>query len=526
MTHIYAGFLSYAHADEAVAARFHRAIETYKIPKGYSGTLSPIFRDATELTAHHSLSEKIQGAVTGSRVLIVLCSPAAKASHWVNEEIRLFRKIHGEASILCVLAEGTPDTSFPPALLAGGREPLAANLGSSKESFRLGVTQIAAAMLGVGLDKLIQRDTHRKRRRLQTITAGALIFSTAMGITTFSAVMAQKTAEANRIQAEGLVEYMITDMKAKLEPVKRLDILNGVGVRAVEYYDSQITKDLPDDSLTRQARARHIIGEAALDSGDFDRARHVIRTARDISKDVYIRNPEDADAIFTHAQSEYWTGVVYFYEEQYSEVLPHWIKYAELGQKLYDMDSANFDWVSERVWGTNNIGLLNVKLGNHDAAKKSYEESIEFTNEALRIFPNNVKMRSHSAEVLSGLARIAYLSGDKVSASKYWREQAKTYKTLSEQDPADMNIRYQYAQSLSRLAIVSRNEMQSQDFSQAINFCLEEYEFLIAYDRENETWKNEYSNFLKHLYANISDFQNMGLEKIDIDNRLKKLRAK
>jgi len=177
MSYIYKGFLSYAHVDEAIAAKLHRALESYKIPKGVTGKLSPIFRDTDELTAHHSLSEKIRGAVTGSKVLIVLCSPAAKASHWVNEEIRLFRKIHGEASILCVLAEGTPETSFPPALLAGGREPLAANLGGAKDSFHLGVSQIAAAMLGVGLDTLIQRETRRKRRRLQAITAGALVFS-------------------------------------------------------------------------------------------------------------------------------------------------------------------------------------------------------------------------------------------------------------------------------------------------------------------------------------------------------------
>jgi len=177
MAYIYAGFLSYAHADEAVATRLHRALETYKVPKGQTGTLSPIFRDANELTAHHSLSEKIQGAVSGSKFLIVLCSTAAKASHWVNEEIRLFRREHGEAAILCVLAEGTPETAFPPALLEGGREPLAANLGVTKTSFQLGVTQIAAAMLGVGLDTLIQRDARRKRRRLQAVTAGALVFS-------------------------------------------------------------------------------------------------------------------------------------------------------------------------------------------------------------------------------------------------------------------------------------------------------------------------------------------------------------
>ena len=107
----YAGFISYAHANEAIAARLHKALETYPIPRSLllqtgldqsRNKLSPIFRDATELTAHHSLSEKIRDAVETSRFLIVICSPAAKASHWVNEEIRLFRALHGEGSILCL----------------------------------------------------------------------------------------------------------------------------------------------------------------------------------------------------------------------------------------------------------------------------------------------------------------------------------------------------------------------------------------------------------------------------------------
>ena len=72
----YQAFISYAHKDEAVAARLHRALETYKIPKNIELTqkaLSPIFRDTAELTAHHSLSEKIREAVQSSRFLIVLC---------------------------------------------------------------------------------------------------------------------------------------------------------------------------------------------------------------------------------------------------------------------------------------------------------------------------------------------------------------------------------------------------------------------------------------------------------------------
>ena len=275
-THRYAAFISYAHADEAHARRLHRALETYKLPKGMDEAarqnLTPIFRDKAELTAHHSLSEKIREAVRTSRYLIVLCSPAAKTSHWVNEEIKLFRKLHGEQSILCAIVEGTPEAAFPPALLDGGREPLAADLTGGKDGTRFGTTQLAASMLGVGLDNLVQRDVRRRRRRARLATISALAFSAIMGGTAFFAVQSRNKAQENRAQAEGLIEYMLTDLKANLEPVGRLDVLESVGDRVLQYYSDEDLAEMSDDRLARQARARHLIGQVALDGGKTDKA--------------------------------------------------------------------------------------------------------------------------------------------------------------------------------------------------------------------------------------------------------------
>ena len=310
----YAAFISYAHADELMAARLHKALETYPVPKhlrAQGKATKPVFRDVAELTAAHSLSEKIRDAVKGSRVLIVLCSPAAKASHWVNEEIRLFRKLHGDAAILSAIIEGSPETAFPDALTEGGREPLAAALGADKAGFKLGVTQLAAGMLETGLDDLIQRGAKRRARLMGAGMAASLALSGVMGFTAYQAVDARNAAQTARGEAEGLVEYMIKDLKVKLEPVGRLDLLKGVGDKAVEYYDKQDIKDLPDDSLNRQAAARQVLAQVHLDAGRMDDAQREIESSAALTREVLERNPDDTDAIYAHAQSEYWVGAYY-----------------------------------------------------------------------------------------------------------------------------------------------------------------------------------------------------------------------
>ena len=525
MTNSYAGFLSYAHADEDVAARLHKALETYKIPKGHSGKLSPIFRDTNELTAHHSLSEKIQGAVEGSRVLIVLCSPAAKASHWVNEEIRLFRKIHGEAAILCVLAEGTPETAFPTALLEGGREPLAANLGTTKSSFQLGVTQIAAAMLGVGLDTLIQRDARRKRRRLQAVTVGALLFSGLMGATTFSAVTAQKAAETNRMQAEGLIEYMITDLKEKLEPVGRLDILDGIGQRAVKYYDAQDISKLPDDSLARQAKSRHILGQVALDAVNYDKARIEIEAARRLTQEVYKRNPEDTDAIFAHAQSEYWAGEIHIRVDNYQATLPHWIVYSDLSEVLFAADPTNIDWIMERGWAANNLAFVFKNTERFEEAKLNYIEAIEHFELASKLADNDLTPQKELANTLAGLAKISLVLGNKSEAFSYRQRQQNIYEYLLDKQPDNILLRWNKAQSLSIMITDGFLDTDKIALNNAIDTVCVEYDFLVQYDPNNLHWQTQYSRTLSAILRHSETNPALEIGREEIENRITELQV-
>ncbi|MEP4053487.1 MAG: TIR domain-containing protein [Litorimonas sp.] len=526
MTNIYAGFLSYAHADEAAASRLHKALETYKIPKGHTGTLSPIFRDTTELTAHHSLSEKIQGAVTGSRVLIVLCSPAAKVSHWVNEEVRLFREIHGEAAILCVLAEGTPETAFPPALLEGGREPLAANLGDTKESFRLGVTQIAAAMLGVGLDTLIQRDTRRKRRRLQAVTAGALVFSGLMGATTFSAVTAQKAAETNRMQAEDLVEYMIKDLKEKLEPVGRLDILAGIGDRAVEYYDAQDIAKLPDDSLARQARARHILGQVALEFRDFEKAHLELEVAARLTKEVYKRNPNNSHAVSAHANSEYWLGQASYEENDIKRALKHWQTYADMGEALYSRNPDNYDWIMERGWGANNLALLSNRTENYENAKFKYLEAISFFEVALEKKSNDFQAQYELANSLEGLAQVSLIIDSKDQVLSLRRRQLKIYSELIAQYPNDFSIRFERGIAMSRLVSDVSLHLDLDTVLEMVNKSYREFDELIEHDPTNQKWLNEYKLLLAAYLKQSEILEASGVDIEGIRDRITELEAR
>ncbi len=135
--------------------------------------LKPIFRDRDELPASGSLGDTIQQALESSENLIVLCSPASAASQYVNTEIDIFRNLYpdNKKKIYALIIEGEPPACFPPALVAGGTEPIAADAREAGDGKADAKLKLIAGLLGVGFDRLKRREAKRQRNRLLTIVA-------------------------------------------------------------------------------------------------------------------------------------------------------------------------------------------------------------------------------------------------------------------------------------------------------------------------------------------------------------------
>lgn len=124
----YAAFISYRHADNKGEGRqwaswLHHALETYDIPEDLVGTINgrgeaipekifPVFRDEEELPADSDLGQSITKALDRSQILVVLCSPRATESKYVNDEIDYFKRSGGSDSIIAAIIDGEPNISI------------------------------------------------------------------------------------------------------------------------------------------------------------------------------------------------------------------------------------------------------------------------------------------------------------------------------------------------------------------------------------------------------------------------------
>ena len=334
----YYAFLSYSHQDHELADWLHRELERFRVPNALAGRLtangvvphrlSPIFRDQQDLSAAPDLADEINAALAASQYLIILCSPTAAKSRWTNQEIESFKRTRPEGCILAAIVAGEPFASdmpgredeecFPPALryrydrrghrTAKRAEPLAADFRGGAEGRQLAFLKLVAGMLGVGLDELVQREQTRRQRRLAYLAAASIAGMAVTSSLAVAAFSARNEAREQRREAEGLVAFMVGDLKNKLEPIGRLDALDGVGAKVLAYYSHQDTSQLTDAALSQRSQALTLMAQVADSRGDSKTALNLYRQAMTGTAEAMRRNPTAPDAIFDHAQNVFYVG--------------------------------------------------------------------------------------------------------------------------------------------------------------------------------------------------------------------------
>lgn len=474
----YWGFISYSHRDRQWGEWLHKAIESYRVPTRLAGTtgrlgvvpkrLFPIFRDRTELSAGGGLDAALQQALASARCFILICSPAAAASRWVNEEILHFKRLGGEARILCLIVDGEPNASanghperecFPPALRyklgADGElsdipaEPLAADLREQADGREHAKLKIIAGLLGVGFDDLKRRDLQTRNRRLvilASISSAVAAVTLALAV---KAVVAQRAAERSRQQGEDLIGFMLGDLRDKLEPLGKLDILDAVGDKAMAYFSALADRNLTDVALVARAKALRQIGDIRIQQGRAAEARTPLASALALNQQLSNRYPNDPELIFETGQSEFSAGYAAWRTSEFDLALTHFQGYLEASQRLVAIDSSNPKWQLEVVYSLNNLGALASAQNQDNAALGYFQQSAQLLR---AITPQTDETR---ASLISNLAwqGITLLYLDQVAESlSVLREQAEISRKAAAERPDDAGEKLKLAYALSALA--------------------------------------------------------------------------
>lgn len=510
----YRAFISYSHKDSAVAVRLHRRLEGYRLPERLVGTLTargtvpsrltPIFRDIDELPASSDLSTEIKNALAESEALVVLCSPDAKTSRWVNREIELFRELHPYRPILPALVRGEPDDSFPPALFISGPdgvalEPVASDLRGDQA--RLGRTKLIAGLTGVGVDDLVQREAQRHLRRVMAVTASAIIAIIILSALLVTAVRARAEAEHQQAEAEGLIEFMLTDLRGRLKGVGRLDVMNAVNERAMDYYADQSLVELPDQSLERRARIQHAMGEDDEARGDKAAALNKFTEAHRTTSAIAARRPKDAESLFAHAQSEYWLGYMAYRKKDFATARTHFEGYAKLADRMVSLQPGKGRYIREQGYAQGNLCALALSAENKDQklASSACMAAVEAKEQFVRLAPQDGSAYADLANSYGWLGDAFMDTGSREKARTAYRSSSEAVDKAIKRDPQNLDYRDVWVTRQFALAEMEREDGKLAAAISRLRTARKTVADMILRDPSNQLWRERLAQLERKL---------------------------
>lgn len=509
-------FVSYSHADTAIARRLQKRLETYRIPGRLAGRIplpgaaqgrvGPVFRDREDLPASADLSEAVREALAGSQALIVLCSPDAARSKWVAREIALFRALHPNAPILAALIRGTPDESFPPEIRKDGAEPLAADFRRAGDGRKLAFLKVVAGILRIPLDELIQREGQRRQRRVMAVTAAAIVAMLILATMTILAIDARREAERQRAEAErqrgeaeGLIEYMLTDLRPRLKAVGRLEIMTNVNRRALLYYKRQGDFDkLSDDSLELRARFVGAMGEDVENSGD-----HALAAARyDVlyraTAARLVKDPGNPERALAHADSVNRVALLAITDGRFDDARPHLTRLRHLLGSIRAWGREKPEWLRLSAFLHGNSCAMTMKGDARSAPPLAMCRDAVRYNQAWLDSTNGDGKASYALVFhLLWLAQAQLAAGEAASARRTQDRYLELLEAMRAREPGNMDWSQQRMEVYARHATFLQargDRARARHYTEKARALSRE---LAAYDPRNAVW----SKYQKRLSA-------------------------
>jgi tetratricopeptide (TPR) repeat protein len=444
----YQAFLSYSHRDASWADWLHKGIESYRPPKQLIGTttvrgrvakrLTPIFRDREELASATDLSTAINAALRRSASQIVVCSPQAAKSRWVNEEILAFKRLGREDQIFCLIIDGEPNASdrpaeadrecFPPALrfklapdgtLSDTRtEPIAADARPGKDGRNNAKLKLIAGILGVGFDVLRRRDQQRRNRRLFVVacaaTCGMVLASGLAAYALIQRASAQKQTARAEVEAESARQT--TNFLIGLFRILDPSEARGNNVTAREMLDKGAARI--DTELSKQpaiqATVMDSVGTVYTGLGLYAKARPLLERAVSTRQRLTDTEPQELSESLDHladvqtAQADYASA-----ERAYREA-------AHL-QAAHGHSRRSQIVLANSLYG---LGVVQDRQGRYKDAERSYRDALALQRQIYGQTHGDI------ARTLKDLAQTINGEGDLKSAITLMREAVTMQRAL------------------------------------------------------------------------------------------------
>jgi tetratricopeptide (TPR) repeat protein len=319
---------------------------------------------------------------------------------------------------------------------------------------------------------------------------------------------ARQAAVAQRSAAEEVIDYVVFDLKERLEPLGRLELLAGVGSQVERYYRSSTARGerLAPAALARRVDALATLAEVELDEDHFEAARALYQNAADTGAQAATLDPSSEDAIYASARGLFGLAHVAFDAGDFAEAEREFeaaIARADRGatRKLRPLRGRSLSL----------FGTMLTERGDRERGRQRAQEGVDLLHAAVKDDPSSTRAQEDLAIVLYDYTYIVRYSGDLEGAAEAIHESLAIYDALLQRDPMHAKWLFHRGTSLDSAASIATargDRARAEDFEKR---AIATFEGLLAREPRDRT-----------VLASLSTAQ---LTRCDTETELEKLEA-
>jgi tetratricopeptide (TPR) repeat protein len=187
------------------------------------------------------------------------------------------------------------------------------------------------------------------------------------------AEVAKAKSNDARNQADGLINFMLYDLRDKLRPIGRLDVLEDVAKKAKEYLE-RLPKELESTSRQEQQGAMlSNLGDVLVAQGKLQEALDAYQRSLAIAKRLAEQDKSNSGWQRDLSVSYEKVGDVLVAQGKLQEALDAYQQSLKIRQILAEQDKSNSGWQRDLIVSLYKIGTTTAKMGAQDSLGQAQE---------------------------------------------------------------------------------------------------------------------------------------------------------
>ncbi|HET7456959.1 MAG TPA: protein kinase [Gemmatimonadaceae bacterium] len=284
----------------------------------------------------------------------------------------------------------------------------------------------------------------RRHRAAVSFAAAAVVmlvaFAAVMAVQARRIAHARAVAEARQGQAEELIGFMLGDLRTRLTPIGRLDVLDDVGKKALGYFAAVPESELSSTELFRRSQALQQLGQVRQDQGNLAAAADAYRQSLALAQGLAARDPRNDKWQLGLGAAYFYVGQLQWQQGDFDGALAHLVPYLRITEALVARAPDSLAYRLELAQANSNIGSVKEAKGDAAGALDAFRASLAIEQALVRRDSSNAEWRLNLAQTYNAIGVVQRKLGDLADAERSHRAEIAIKGALVGRDTSDRQL--------------------------------------------------------------------------------------